>query len=402
MKALQLLLFMTLLLTGKVQGQTDRELWVNELVKMTDPVLTSLSNQQLRIQMPLELGANSSEERRTFAQLEAFGRLMAGIAPWLELGPDDTEEGQLRAKYILLARKCIANAVNPESKDFMNFSKGYQPLVDAAFLAQAFLRAPKQIWEPLDEVTKQQVIDAFLATRKITPWYNNWLLFSATIEAFLAEYTDDTDMMRIDYAIRKHQEWYIGDGHYTDGQRFHWDYYNSYVIQPMLIDISAVLKKYYPKRFQSVYDRVMKHSKRYATILERMISPEGTYPIIGRSSVYRIAAFQPLSQLALMDSLPDKLSYGQVRSGLTAVMNRVFSHPNTYDDNDWLKIGMVGEQSMLAESYINTGSIYLTSTGFLHLGLPEDHPFWTEEPKPWSMKKIWRGDKDVLRDKATH
>jgi hypothetical protein len=402
MKALQLLLLITLLFAGKVQGQTDRELWVNELVKMADPVLTSLSNQKLRTKMPLILGANAGEERRTFAQLEAFGRLMAGIAPWLELGPDDTEEGQLRAKYILLTRKCIANAVNPESKDFMNFSKGYQPLVDAAFLAQAFLRAPKQIWEPLDEVTKQQVIDAFLATRKITPWYNNWLLFSATIEAFLAEYTDKADMMRIDYAIRKHQEWYIGDGHYTDGQRFHWDYYNSYVIQPMLIDISAVLKKHYPNRFQSVYDRVMKHSKRYATILERMISPEGTYPVIGRSSVYRIAAFQPLSQLALMDSLPDKLSYGQVRSGLTAVMNRVFSHPNTYDDNDWLKIGMVGEQTMLAESYINTGSIYLTSTGFLHLGLPEDHSFWTEEPEPWSMKKIWRGDKDVLRDKATH
>ena len=45
------------------------------------------------------------------------------------------------------------------------------------------------------------------------------------------------DAMRIDYAVREHQEWYVGDGLYGDGPQFHWDYYNSFVIQPMLLDV---------------------------------------------------------------------------------------------------------------------------------------------------------------------
>ena len=66
--------------------------------------------------------------------LEALGRSFDGISAWLNLPPDDTEEGQLRAKYTNLVVKSIANAVNPESPDYMRFDgPGGQPLVDAAF-----------------------------------------------------------------------------------------------------------------------------------------------------------------------------------------------------------------------------------------------------------------------------
>jgi hypothetical protein len=52
--------------------------------------------------------------------LEALGRLLAGIAPWLELPADDTAEGRLRAQYGDLARRAIASAVDPASPDFLN------------------------------------------------------------------------------------------------------------------------------------------------------------------------------------------------------------------------------------------------------------------------------------------
>ena len=43
--------------------------------------------------------------------------------------------------------------------------------------------------------------------------------------------------MRIDYAVNKHLERFKGDAVYGDGDHFHWDYYNSFVIQPMLVDM---------------------------------------------------------------------------------------------------------------------------------------------------------------------
>jgi hypothetical protein len=123
----------------------------------------------------------------------------------------------------------------------MNFTDGGQPLVDAAFLAHGLIRGFSQLWEPLDDRTKKNIISALKSTRKITPGYSNWLLFSAMIEIFLLKTGNSWDRMRVNFAVRKHMEWYKGDGLYGDGPDFHWDYYNSYVIQPMLLDIVGLL-----------------------------------------------------------------------------------------------------------------------------------------------------------------
>ena len=49
--------------------------------------------------------------------------------------------------------------------------------------------------------------------------------------------------MRVDYALRQHDQWYKGDGAYGDGPTFHWDYYNSFVIHPMLLDVLDVVRR---------------------------------------------------------------------------------------------------------------------------------------------------------------
>jgi hypothetical protein len=81
------------------------------------------------------------------------------------------------------------------------------------------------------------LIAALESTRPIVPGFNNWLLFSATVEAGLKSLGADWDRTRVDYAIRQHEQWYKGDGAYGDGPEFHWDYYNSFVIHPMLVDV---------------------------------------------------------------------------------------------------------------------------------------------------------------------
>src|SRR4029079_9498354 len=126
------------------------------------------------------------------------------LAPWIELQADSTPEGRARAEYAGLARRAIARAGDPASPDFMNFTRDRQPLVDAAFLALGVLRAPRTLRDELDAPTRQHLIAALEPTRPIAPPFNNWLLFSATVEAALKALGAGWDRMRVDYALRQH------------------------------------------------------------------------------------------------------------------------------------------------------------------------------------------------------
>ncbi len=381
----------------KEDGLQEREYLIKTLTRIADPVLTALSNNELKKQMPVEA---KSEGRKHFTHLEAFGRLMAGMAPWLELGPDQTTEGRLRKKYIDLAVAALHNATDPAAADFMNFNKGGQALVDAAFLAQALLRAPNQVWGRLDAVTRTNVLVALKSTRVLSPSYSNWLLFSAEIEAALLKFDGQCDRMRIDYAIKSHMLWYKGDGAYVDGPSFHWDYYNSFVIQPMLLDVTQTLLNVdKSEAAQKNFDLVFKRAQRYAAVQERLISPEGTYPPMGRSLAYRFGTFQLLSQITLMNALPKIIQPTQVRAALYTMIRRQVEAPGTFDEHGWLRIGLYGHQPGIGEGYISTGSLYLCSEAFLILGLPATDAFWTGEDRDWTAKKIWQGE-DLPADHA--
>src|SRR5262249_11537892 len=64
----------------------DRETWVGVARRLADPILTNLAQGTLKARMPVEQAA--STDRRSVTHLEALGRLLAGISPWLELPGD--------------------------------------------------------------------------------------------------------------------------------------------------------------------------------------------------------------------------------------------------------------------------------------------------------------------------
>ncbi|GMX64888.1 DUF2264 domain-containing protein [Paenibacillus elgii] len=366
----------------------DRDYWLQTMQRIAKPVLEALSQRKLKERMRVEA---KLDDRELYTYLEACGRLLAGIAPWLEHGPMTGVEGELRGEYVRLAQLAMDAATDPQSPDRMNFSEGYQPIVDAAFLAHAILRAPTALWSGLDDRVKANVTEALRATRSRKPWFNNWLLFAAMIEAALCVIGDDTwDPMRIDYALKQHEQWYLGDGMYGDGPHYHTDYYNSFVIQPMLLDLLETVGDRYPE-WVGLRERVQRRAVRYAAVQERSISPEGTFPVVGRSLAYRFGAFQLLAQMALREQLPDDVAPAQVRCALTAVMHRMIEAPGTFDADGWLMIGFCGHQPEIGEPYISTGSLYLCATVFLPLGLSSDRPFWQNEAADWTSRKAWSG-----------
>lgn len=372
------------------EGIQERAYLVQTLTRIAEPVFTSLGKNELKKNMPIEK-FNGMQSQHPSTHLEAFARMLAGMAPWLELGPDATSEGKLRKKYMALALQCIHNGTDTTSPDYLGFQVPGQSLVDAAFLSQALLRAPKQLMGQLDAVTKNNLITALKLTRATRPPQNNWLLFAAMIETCLWKLTGECDQSRIEYAIQKHKDWYKGDGVYGDGADFHFDYYNSFVIHPMLIDILRVMQERNIPMAVS-FETELKRAMRYAAILERMISPEATYPVTGRSIAYRFGNFQLLSQMALQHTLPEQVSPAQVRSALYTMIRKQIEAPGTFDAKGWLQIGIYGHQPGIGEHYISTGSLYLCSQAFLLLGLPASDSLWQEKDADWTAKKVWKGE----------
>jgi len=316
--------------------------------------------------------------------------LITGLAPWIELQADSTPEGRARAEYAGLARRAIARAVDPASPDFMNFTRDRQPLVDAAFLALGVLRAPRTLRDELDAPARRHLVAALESTRPIAPPFNNWLLFSATVEAALKSLGAGWDRMRVDYALRQHEQWYKGDGAYSDGPEFHWDYYNSFVIHPMLLAVADACKDETPA-WKDLAPVIARRAQRYAAVQERMIGGDGSFPAIGRSLAYRCGAFHLLADVALRRQLPEGVPPAQVRGALTAVVKRTLDAPDTFDADGWLRIGFCGHQPGVGETYISTGSLYLCSAGLLPLGLPASDEFWSAPAQPWTSVRAWSG-----------
>lgn len=381
---------------GKTPVQvSDRTYWTDLLYQISSPILSNMSKGELRKNMIVELSPTWDGRNRNVVYMEAFGRLMAGIAPWLNLPDDNTPEGIKRKQVREWALLSYANSVDPNSPDYLQWTGSNQTLVDASYIAESFIRAPK-LWESLDQITKDRYIKEFKGQRKIRPAYNNWLLFRAMIEAFLLEIGEEYDGYVLDVATRKMNEWYLGDGWYSDGPEYSLDYYNGYVMHPMYVEIIEVMEK--KKVYCSVkFDLALRRMQRYNQLIERLISPEASFPAVGRSMTYRMGAFQALSLSAWKYGLPKTMTNGQVRNALTSVMKRMFSVEGNFGKEGYLQLGFVGHQPNLADYYTNNGSLYITSLVFLPLGLSADHDFWTAPAEEWTSQKAWSG-KPFLRD----
>ena len=389
-----LLLLMCSGAVAKKPKQSDREYWTSQAYKMAQPVLENMAQGKLQQNMLTEFSPSFDNRNRKVVYMETFGRLMAGIAPWLALPDDATAESKQRKQLREWALASYRNAVDPTAPDYLCWGVSGQNLVDAAYIAESFLRAYDILWQPLDTLTKQRYFKEFQKLRRIDPPYTNWLLFSSVIESFLAKAGGGYDEFRVNMACRKVEEWYVGDGWYADGPVFAFDYYSSYVFHAMYLEtLQAMIDAKMNTRidYSKYHERALKRAQKYAIILERFISPEGTFPVIGRSIPYRLAAMQPLALLAWYQKMPKELTNGQVRAALTQVMHRMFDHQQNYNQKGFLTIGFCGSQPETADWYTNNGSLYMTSLAFMPLGLPANHPFWTDAPQPWTQVKAWNG-----------
>ncbi len=379
-------------------GAEDREYTIKMMQRIVDPILKPLSQNELKSVMPRRDWETDDKEFYT-TYIQAFGRSLSGMAQWLALGVDDTPEGQLRKRYGELSRQCLINATDPDAADYMFYNNTFQQIVHIAYIAYPLLVAPEVLWNPLTDKQKENVITALKKHRQHTlTKFHNWVLFCSTIECAIWKLTGECNMEDIDLAVNKHKEWYLGDGLYGDGEDFHWDYYNSFVIQPLLLETLWVCKEMNSDH-ATYLPKALIRANRYAEVLEHMISPEGTFPVIGRSSIYRIAVFQHVGYVGARFGLPKTLSPGGTRAALTAVVKSMMEAPGTFDENGFLNAGVVGQQERAVDVYNFTGALYMCAMGLTHLGIAADDPFWCAPAEKWFQQRVWSGDPDIPNQK---
>jgi hypothetical protein len=377
---------------------STRTYWSDICYKVCFPVLDALSQRRLK---------HVFIDKKPTAHLEAFCRVLVGIAPWIELHDNNNNDNVCDKVESLkrLSLLCLDSITNPNSADYIDFNTQEQILVEAGILCLALNRGYTRIWCPLSHEVKNQVITSLKKTRKFVAHDNNWVLFPSMIEAFLLRIGENKGINynRLWDGVNIYRGLYKGDGVYGDGEEIHLDYYNSYIIQPILFEILSILKDNYEDSdkawLRDMYILHRKRLQRWSVLQERMISADGTFPPIGRSLTYRCGAFHGLALNVYINDLHDTLKHGQVRVALTRVIRATLEHPDTFQENGWLTIGLYGNQPSLAERYINHGSLYLCTTVFLPLGLPSTSNFWSDDDEPTTWEKlVLVGTTNVMRD----
>ncbi|NUR27197.1 MAG: DUF2264 domain-containing protein [Catenulispora sp.] len=252
-----------------------------------------------------------------------------------------------------------------------------QPAVEAANLAFGLALCREQVWDRLDDRTRDRLTGWLLHHASLTVWDSNWLLFTAIPEAFLNAVGVEVPGGRGAENVERVESWYLGDGWYNDGppppegSGRNIDHYNAWVIQPFLWQWYRLRGDAEPAwRVERFRERLAA----FAATNALLFAPDGAPLHMGRSLTYRHAVLGGLWAAAL-----EGLDQGVARpiAGRTL---RYFDRLGV-DGSEAPSLGWSVEEFLPAvQVYSGPGSPYFAGMGFLGLAAPAGHALWTGPP----------------------
>jgi len=250
-----------------------------------------------------------------------------------------------------------------------------QSLVEAAGIAVALHETRPSLFDRLPPVARERIV-AWLAgfVGKRTP-ASNWVLFQVVVEQFLRNVGGPHDPAEITGGLDRIEEWYTGDGWYSDGAGQNFDHYAGWALHlyPVLwarMSGDATRGERYAQRLRA-----------FLTGYGHFFGGDGAPVHQGRSLTYRYAAVAPLWAGALVDATP--LTPGATRRIASGALRHFHAH-GVPDERGLLTLGWHRPFLPTVQPYSGPASPYWAAKGFLGLLLPADHPVWTdaEEPSP--------------------
>ena len=309
------------------------------------------------------------EDRTTL--MEGFSRILWGLVPFWQGGGVDKE---LEDTYI----KGITAGVNPQSDTYWGgFRDGDQLFVEMAALSLGLLFTPEKIWTPLSKETKRQFADWLYEINNYFVHECNWQMFRVLTNCALQKLGEKYNHEERERSLARIEEYYLGNGWYTDGKDPHYDYYVSFAIHYYSLIYAVVMEKEDPKRSKEYKERAAVFAKDFIY----WFAEQGEAVPYGRSMTYRFAQCAFWGACVYADVLP--FSMGVMKGILMRNLRKWFEQP-IFDRNHVLTIGYHYPNLHMSESYNSPGSPYWALKSFFVLALPAEHLFWQvkEEPLP--------------------
>ncbi|MET9105399.1 DUF2264 domain-containing protein [Streptomyces zhihengii] len=253
-----------------------------------------------------------------------------------------------------------------------------QAMVEAASIAIALHETRPWLWDHLDERVRYNTAAWLGGFVGATANDSNWRLFQVVVEEFLASIGAPYDRAEIDAGLARLDDWYRGDGWYSDGNGQKFDYYN------------AMALHLYPALWARIAGPradtglVAVHRERLRTFIsthQYFFGSDGAPVHQGRSLTYRYAIAAPLWVAALADANP--LPAGRTRRLASGAL-RHFADRGVPGEDGLLSLGWYRPYLPATQAYSGPASPYWASKAFVGLLLDPDDPVWTsvEEPGP--------------------
>ncbi|MGW7003132.1 DUF2264 domain-containing protein [Streptomyces sp. NPDC054933] len=309
--------------------------------------------------------------------LEGYARSFL-LASFRIAGADGQVDQRLTERY---ARGLTTGTDRTSDEAWPHLTACSQPIVEAASIAIGLHETRRWIWDRLEGAVQQRVVDwlsGFLGNRTHD---NNWRLFQVVCEQFLASVGAPYRQADIDGGLERIEDWYVGDGWYTDGDGRNFDYYNGWAMHlyPLLWARIAG-ERADPARVALYRDRL----RRFLAGYQHFFGSDGAPVHQGRSLTYRFATVAPVWLGALADATP--LAPGRTRRLASGVL-RHFTERGVPDERGLLSLGWYEPFLPIAQDYSGPASPYWASKGFLGLLLPARHPVWTAPELPLPIEE---------------
>ncbi|WP_440961981.1 DUF2264 domain-containing protein [Paenibacillus nitricinens] len=341
-----------------------REDLVIALEQLTDPLRPHYSRGSAR----LEIGRTGASYSAATAEMEGFSRVLWGLVPLL-IGGGDSELWDI-------VLDGIRHGTDPSHEEYWGEVKDYdQRLVEMAVFGFALAAIPERIWLPLAPKEQDQLY-RWLNQINAHPCYDcNWLFFNVLVNVGFRKIGRSYDAEQLENNLKRMDDFYLGEGWYSDGINGHSDYYVPFAIHYYALLYAKLMEQEDSERSRMFKDR----ARLFAAEFIGWFAPDGSALPYGRSLAYRFAQSAFWSALAYADV--EGFPAGVVKGLVLRNLRWWFSQP-IVDAYGVLTIGYTYPNLVMAENYNAPGSPYWALKTFLPLALGADHPFWKEEELP--------------------
>ncbi|WP_052000956.1 DUF2264 domain-containing protein [Gracilibacillus halophilus] len=333
------------------------------MVDLWKPLETYYDETNSRIQV----GQTAAAYSKDVAGLECFSRILWGAAPLVMSGV----EPELWDKHV----EGMINGTDPNHDGYWGKIHDYdQRIVEMAAFGYSLCLVPDKVWTPLTSQQKENLVNWLYQVNDYAAHDCNWLFFAVIVNIGLkkvgAAYSQET----IDTNLSRIEDFYIGDGWYTDGESAHVDYYTPFAIHYYSLFYATMMEEDDPVRAQTYKER----AKTFAEDFIYWFSADGRSIPYGRSLTYRFAqaSFWSAYVFAGLDHIPLGVVKGIILRHL-----RYWMKQDIFLPDGTLSIGYQYPNLLMAENYNAPGSPYWGLKVLFILALPDEHAFWSVEEK---------------------